>query len=180
MPATPPPTEPATTAKPPATTAKPPATTEKPPADHRALDAAERAPAAGHARCRAACCSADGRFTTYLGLLRDAGLADSLAMLGPVTVFAPIDQAFAALPPGQLDAARADPDKLYDLLLAGMAKGRLTADQLSAGATVTSLSDTVLTIGTTGSTMTVNNAPVLSPELAASNGIVHPISAVPA
>ncbi len=165
VPATPPPTEPATTAKPPATTVPTTPPSEPLPPDTPDVVSVLRA---------------DGRFTTYLGLLADAGLADSLAVLGPVTVFVPTDQAFAALPAGQLDAVRADPDKLYDLLLAGMAKGRLTSEDLSAGATVTSLSDTVLTIGTSGSAMTVNNAPVLSPELAASNGIVHPLSAVPA
>jgi branched-chain amino acid transport system substrate-binding protein len=124
--------------------------------------------------------SADVRFSTYVGLLRQAGLADSVAVLDPLTVFAPTNDAFAALPAGQLDRLRADPDKLHDLLLAGMAEGRLTSDDLTSGSTVTGLSGNTLTIGRQGSAVTVNGAPLLSPDLDAANGIVHPMAAVPA
>ena len=123
--------------------------------------------------------TADPRFTTYLDLLREAGLADSLAVLGPVTVFAPVNDAFAAMPPGQLDQIRSDPAKLHDLLLAGMAQGRLSTDDLTAGTTVTGLAGNTLSIGRQGSTVTVNGAPLLSPDLDAANGIVHPMAAVP-
>ena len=91
--------------------------------------------------------SADARFSTYVSLLHEAGLAGSLALLGPVTVFAPTNDAFATLPAGALDEARADPAKLHDLLLAGMAEGRLTMADLTAGVTITSLSGTTLTVG---------------------------------
>ena len=46
--------------------------------------------------------------------------------------------------------------------------------------TVTGLSGNTLTIGRQGSTVTVNGAPLLTPELDASNGIVHPMAGVPA
>jgi uncharacterized surface protein with fasciclin (FAS1) repeats len=121
---------------------------------------------------------ADPRFTTYVGLLRDAGLEQSLALLDPVTVFAPTNDAFAALPPGTLDAARADPDKLRDLLHAGMAQGRLTTAQLTPGASVTSLADTPITVEQQGSAITVNKAPLAPPEIDATNGIIQPTSAV--
>jgi len=95
-------------------------------------------------------------------------------------VFAPTNDAFATLPAGQLDQLRTDPDKLHDLLLAGMAEGRLTSDDLTSGSTVTGLSGNTLTIGRQGSAVTVNGAPLLSPDLDAANGIVHPMAAVPA
>ena len=124
--------------------------------------------------------TADPRFTTYLELATEAGVKDALAVLGPVTVFAPTNDAFAAMPPGQLDALRSDPTKLQAFLMGGMAKGRLTSDDLTSGTTVTGLSGNTLTIGRQGSTVTVNGAPLLTPELDASNGIVHPMAAVPA
>jgi branched-chain amino acid transport system substrate-binding protein len=123
--------------------------------------------------------TADSRFSTYVDLLQAAGLADSLAVLGPVTIFAPTNDAFAALPAGQLDSIRSDPAKLRSLLLAGMASGRLTSDQLTDGSTVAGLAGNTLTIGRQGSTVTVNGAPVVEPALDAANGIVHPLSAVP-
>ena len=107
-------------------------------------------------------------------------MKDALAVLGPVTVFAPTNDAFAAMPPGQLDALRSDPTKLQAFLMGGMAKGRLTSDDLTSGTTVTGLSGNTLTIGRQGSTVTVNGAPLLTPELDASNGIVHPMAGVPA
>jgi uncharacterized surface protein with fasciclin (FAS1) repeats len=121
---------------------------------------------------------ADPRFSTYVGLLDAAGLADSLALLGPVTVFAPTNSAFAVLPAGALDEARADPAKLYDLLLAGMAEGRLTTADLTSGATITSLSGTTLTVGRQGDVVTVNGVTLAPPELDAANGIIQPTSAV--
>jgi uncharacterized surface protein with fasciclin (FAS1) repeats len=121
---------------------------------------------------------ADPRFTTYVELLVEAGLADSLALLGPVTVFAPTNDAFATLPAGALDEARADPTKLHDLLLAGMAEGRLTTAELTSGTTITSLSGTSLTVGGAGDVVTVNGVTLTPPELDASNGIIQPTSGV--
>jgi branched-chain amino acid transport system substrate-binding protein len=121
---------------------------------------------------------ADPRFSTYVELLHLADPTDSLALLGPVTVFAPTNDAFAALPAGVLDEARADPVKLRELLEAGMVKGRLTTADLTSGATLTSLTGSTLTVGGQGDNITVNGVPVTPPALDASNGIIQPTSAV--
>jgi uncharacterized surface protein with fasciclin (FAS1) repeats len=84
------------------------------------------------------------------------------------------------MPAGELDQVRTDPAKLRELLLAGMAEGRLTSDELAAASTVPGLSGNTLTIGHQGATTTVNGAPLITPELDAVNGIVHPMAAVPA
>ena len=47
--------------------------------------------------------AADGRFTTLVAAVQAAGLADTLAGEGPFTVFAPTDDAFAALPAGTVE-----------------------------------------------------------------------------
>ena len=56
----------------------------------------------------------DGRFTTLLAALEAADLADTIATGGPFTVFAPTDDAFAALPAGTVDALLADIPALTD------------------------------------------------------------------
>jgi branched-chain amino acid transport system substrate-binding protein len=173
-PATPAPTEPPTPAPTPAPTAPPtePPTTAKP---ATTVPTTVAPPAVTDV---VSTLSADPRFSTYVELLREAGLADSLALLGPVTVFAPTNDAFATLPAGALDEARADATKLHDLLLAGMAEGRLTTEVLTSGTTVTSLSGATLTVGGSGDVVTVNGVAVTPPALDASNGIIQPTSAV--
>src|SRR5262249_44347286 len=47
--------------------------------------------------------AADGRFGTFTAIARTAGYGTDFAAPGPLTVFAPVDEAFAALPPAQLD-----------------------------------------------------------------------------
>jgi uncharacterized surface protein with fasciclin (FAS1) repeats len=61
--------------------------------------------------------AADGRFTTLISALEAAGLDEALRGTGPFTVFAPTDDAFAALPAGALDGLLADPSgALTDVL----------------------------------------------------------------
>ena len=53
-----------------------------------------------------------GRFNSFLGMLEATGMADMLKREGPLTVFAPTDEAFAQLPPGTLDRLLADHELL--------------------------------------------------------------------
>ena len=171
-PTSPPTAEPTTAAPPPATTVPKPETTVAP-TTPTTTETPEPDPDI------VSVLHADGRFTTYLGLLDAAGMTDALEILGPVTVFAPTDAAFAAMPPGALETVRSDPERLRELLLGAMARGRLSQTDLGSGEPVTSLSDTTLAIGTAGGSVTVNSAPLLTPALDAANGIIHPTSAVP-
>ncbi|CAL1526034.1 unnamed protein product [Lymnaea stagnalis] len=59
---------------------------------------------------------ADGRFTVFADLLEDSDTLDRINTSSHFTVFAPTDAAFAKLPAGQLDALKADPDKLEEVL----------------------------------------------------------------
>jgi uncharacterized surface protein with fasciclin (FAS1) repeats/ABC-type branched-subunit amino acid transport system substrate-binding protein len=166
------PTTPPTTAAAPTTTTAPSKTTTT------VGTTTTTTPEPGPTKNVAELLAADARFGTYVSLLKEAGLEETVALLDPVTVFAPTNDAFAALPPGTLDAARADPAKLHDLLYAGMAQGRVTTADLKPGATVTSLAGTPITVAQQGNTITVNKAPVVPPEIDASNGIIHATSAV--
>jgi uncharacterized surface protein with fasciclin (FAS1) repeats len=68
----------------------------------------------------------------FVGLLRDAGLADSLRQRGVFTIFAPTDAAFAALPPGQLDTLKKPENKpaLVRLLQAHIIPGDYSSARL--------------------------------------------------
>ena len=55
---------------------------------------------------------ANGSFTTLVAAVTEAGLVDTLKGEGPFTVFAPTDDAFAALPEGTVESLLADPTAL--------------------------------------------------------------------
>ena len=74
--------------------------------------------------------TAAGSFTTLLTAATAAGLVDTLKGEGPFTVFAPTDDAFAALPEGTLDGLLADPEALKKVLLYHVVAGAVTADQV--------------------------------------------------
>ncbi|MDX1523042.1 MAG: fasciclin domain-containing protein, partial [Anaerolineae bacterium] len=69
----------------------------------------------------------DGRFTTLVTALQAAELVETLQGEGPFTVFAPTDDAFAALPDGTLDALLADKAALTDVLLYHVVPGKVLA-----------------------------------------------------
>jgi transforming growth factor-beta-induced protein len=118
--------------------------------------------------------------STLLSALRASGLDSTLAGTGPFTVFAPVNSAFAALPPAQLQALLATGNRaiLRDLLQAHVIPGTLTAAQLRDGQTVTTAEGSTLTIRVTGGTVTVNGRTVRTADVPASNGVVHLIDGV--
>jgi uncharacterized surface protein with fasciclin (FAS1) repeats len=73
---------------------------------------------------------AAGSFTTLLAALDAAGLTATLKTGGPFAVFAPTDDAFAALAPGTLDALLADTDALTEVLLYHVLQDEFSAAEL--------------------------------------------------
>ena len=69
----------------------------------------------------------NGDFKTLIAALDATKLTDTLNGEGTFTVFAPTDEAFAALPKGTLDALLKDPSKLKKILLYHVVSGKLTA-----------------------------------------------------
>lgn len=129
----------------------------------------------------AAALAADGRFTTLLQAVEAAGLGPVLAGTGPLTVFAPTDEAFAALPAGTLDALLADSAALRALLLGHVVDGAaLRSDYLVLIGSARSAGATRLDVVAAGDpgTVTVAGAPVVAADIPATNGLVHAIGAV--
>jgi transforming growth factor-beta-induced protein len=118
-----------------------------------------------------------GTFSTLLTALKVADLTSTLDSPVPLTLFAPTDDAFRALPAGALDSLIAKPDELKKVLLAHVVSGTVYSKGLSAGSVPVVSGRTVeVTIGKSG--VTVSNAQVTEADLPASNGVVHVISSV--
>jgi uncharacterized surface protein with fasciclin (FAS1) repeats len=123
--------------------------------------------------------AADGRFTTLLAAVEAAGLAETLSGEGPFTVFAPTDDAFAALPEGTVATLLEDPEgALTDILLAHVVEGAVPAADVVGLSEVTTINGTVLPVLVDGDTVTIGGATVIVTDLEASNGIVHVIDTV--
>ena len=118
-----------------------------------------------------------GSFTTLVAAVQAAGLVDTLKGEGPFTVFAPTDEAFAALPEGTVEALLADPEALAAILTYHVVAGKVMSTDLSDGMMAATVNGTDITIGTMGG-VSVNGANVVTADIEASNGVIHVIDAV--
>lgn len=126
---------------------------------------------------------ANGNFKTLVAALDAAGLVDTFAQPGKYTVFAPTDDAFAALEaanPGITATLLADPQgELTTILLFHVVQDTLTRDQLATTKFVTTMDGRPLTINKDGSTIVdINGAKVIMYNIPATNGIIHVIDTV--
>jgi uncharacterized surface protein with fasciclin (FAS1) repeats len=123
--------------------------------------------------------AAAGNFTTLLAAVEAAGLVDALKSEGPLTVFAPTDDAFAALPEGTLEALLQDTDALTAILTYHVVPGAVTAEQVVTLSNAATLNGAEVTITVTGEGgVMVDNANVIVTDIEATNGIIHVIDAV--
>lgn len=111
--------------------------------------------------------------------VKNAGLASTLEGEALFTVFAPINNAFAALDSEALTALFADPNgSLRTTLLQHVVSGQLLDSQLSDGQVLTSIEGKELTVRIKGGEVFINNAKVIRTNLVANNGVVHLIMSV--
>jgi transforming growth factor-beta-induced protein len=121
---------------------------------------------------------AAGQFKTLASLLTKVGLAGTLQGKGPFTVFAPTDAAFAKVPKATLAALAKDKAKLRAVLLYHVAKGKLTAAQVVKLRSAKTLNGTSVPIRVSGGKVFVGGALVTTPDVTASNGVIHVINKV--
>jgi transforming growth factor-beta-induced protein len=121
---------------------------------------------------------ADGRFETLAAAVTAAGLVDTLKGEGPFTVFAPTDDAFAALPEGTVETLLNDIPALTDILLYHVVEGTvMAADAMMLDSAETLLGESVA-ISVADNTVKINDATVIIADVAAENGVIHVIDAV--
>ena len=121
--------------------------------------------------------AAAGNFTTLIAAVEAAGLTETLSGEGPFTVFAPTDEAFAALPAGTVEALLADPAALAAILTYHVVAGKVMSTDLTNGMMAATVNGAEVTITTEGGVM-VNDATVTTADIEASNGVIHVIDKV--
>ena len=120
-----------------------------------------------------------GSFTTLVAAVQAAGLVDTLKGEGPFSVFAPTDEAFAALPEGTIATLLLpkNKDKLISILTYHVVSGKVMSTDLSNGMMATTIQGDNVTIMTENG-VTVNGAKVVTADIETSNGVIHVIDAV--
>jgi transforming growth factor-beta-induced protein len=125
--------------------------------------------------------AADERFSTLVAAVTAAGLAETLAGEGPFTVFAPTNDAFAALPAGTLDSLLLPENKqtLTDILLYHVVSGKvMAADVVGLSAAPTVLGKDIAITIKDGKVFLNDTVQVIITDIEASNGVIHVIDAV--
>lgn len=119
-----------------------------------------------------------GSFTTLTQALEAAGLVETLSGEGPFTVFAPTDEAFAALPEGTLEELLLpeNREQLIQILTYHVVPGEALSTSLEAGE-VTTVEGSPVEISLADGVM-VNDAKVVTADIEASNGVIHVIDKV--
>lgn len=123
---------------------------------------------------------AAGQFNTLVAAVQAAGLVDTLKGKGPFTVFAPTDDAFAALPEGTVDnlLKPENKDKLVSILTYHVVPGKIMSKDIAGKkANVKTVQGTDIAVDAMNGVM-VNDAKVVGADVEASNGVIHVIDKV--
>jgi uncharacterized surface protein with fasciclin (FAS1) repeats len=122
---------------------------------------------------------ADGRFTTLVAAVQAAGLEDALRGEGPLTVFAPTDDAFAKLPEGTVEALLNDIPTLTDILLYHVVEGRvMAADVVTLSSATTLQGDSISITVQNGRVFLNEDVEVIIVDIEATNGVIHVVDTV--
>lgn len=124
--------------------------------------------------------SAAGQFNTLLAAAKAAGLVDALKSEGPLTVFAPTDEAFAKLPAGTVESLLKPENKaqLQAILKYHVVAGKLMAKDVMNLSGAETLNGQRLDFKSQGSNVMIDTAKVVKADVKASNGLIHVIDTV--
>ena len=125
---------------------------------------------------------AAGTFSTLLAAAEAAGLAETLNNgEGPFTVFAPTDDAFAALPEGTVEdlLKPENKERLAAILSYHVVPGKvMSADLAGKSTNAKTVEGSEVTVDATGDSVKVDGATVTQADIEATNGVIHVIDAV--
>jgi uncharacterized surface protein with fasciclin (FAS1) repeats len=122
---------------------------------------------------------ADGRFTTLVAAVTEAGLAETLSTDGLFTVFAPTDDAFAKLPEGTVEALLQDIPALTDILLYHVVDGKVLAETVVMLEEAETLQGEKVSIMVEDGMVFLNEeSQVIITDIIADNGVIHVIDTV--
>lgn len=123
---------------------------------------------------------ANGSFTTLVAAVEAAGLSEALKGAGPFTVFAPTDDAFKKLPAGTVEdlLKPENKDKLAAILKYHVVASAIPSSAVTAATEVDTLEGAKLGVTPVDGGVKVGTAMVVTPDVAASNGVIHVIDTV--
>ena len=122
---------------------------------------------------------ASGQFTTLLKVADATSLTSILKTTPNLTVLAPTDAAFAALPPSALDLKDpANLQKLQSLLTYHVINAKVPPLKGHSATPVTTVANKPVTLDGSGDMVKINDATALQSQVAASNGVIYPIDKV--
>lgn len=121
-----------------------------------------------------------GNFGTLLAAIDAAGLSEVLAGSGPLTVFAPTDEAFKALPKGTVETLLKpeNKEKLREILALHAVSGKISAGDALNAKTAKALSGGELNFGIESGVFRVNGVTITTTDIQCDNGVIHVIDAV--
>lgn len=119
-------------------------------------------------------------FSTLVAALTAAGLVETLQGSGPFTVFAPTNEAFAALPAGTVDSLLLpeNKDALIDILTYHVAAGSYKSDVLVGQSQISMVNGDSAGLSLSGNSLMIDGATVSSPDIISANGVIHVINQV--
>ncbi len=123
----------------------------------------------------------DGDFDTLISALQSARLNETLSGPGPYTLFAPTDEAFAKIPQAQLnDLITNDSEKnnLRSILTYHVVPGMVLSSDFKDGLNLRTMEGSDLLVNIDNTSVMVNGARVVRPEINGSNGVIHAIDTV--
>ncbi|MGB0153507.1 MAG: fasciclin domain-containing protein [Verrucomicrobiales bacterium] len=123
---------------------------------------------------------AAGSFKTLAAALEAGGLIEALKEEGPFTVFAPTDDAFAALPEGTVETLLKpeNKDKLVDILTYHVVSGAVPAETAVTLSAATALNKKEIKLSLKDGALFLNDSKVVKTDITTSNGVIHVIDAV--
>ncbi len=121
-----------------------------------------------------------GQFNTLLAAAQAADLVATLKSPGPLTVFAPTDAAFAALPAGTVDnlLKPENKDQLVKVLTYHVVSGKVMAADVVKLTSATTVEGSDVAIDASSGKVMINDAQVVQADVGASNGVIHVIDKV--
>lgn len=118
---------------------------------------------------------AQAELSTFTKLIKQAGLESALEGAGPVTVFAPSDEAFKAMPAAALDKLAKDPEHLKAVLNYHVLPGLMKAADFEGSKQITTVNGAKATVAKAGDFVTIDEALVTKADITSGNGVIHVI-----
>ncbi|MFT2009030.1 fasciclin domain-containing protein [Pontibacter sp. 13R65] len=118
--------------------------------------------------------------STFVKLVEHADMASALEAEGPFTVFAPTNEAFAALPNGKLDYLMKPENKaeLIQTLQSHFLGADVSSVQFSSTQRIGAGDNMYIPIDVTANTTTIGGATIVKPDVKASNGVIHVVDGI--